>query len=126
MKNNQDVKPTIDNNTWIMFAMMMFTVAKVAALICATIVAVKVNLWVGSALFIAAILFRITWTYIPNKPLEPNGAVGLIDHAKGLVEYRQQSGPLNFQLEKADTFIFRMRVVLEEMGELKAPSKPEK
>jgi hypothetical protein len=49
----------------------------------------------------------------------------LIAAARGLIEYRQQAGPLNFQLEKADTFIFRMRVALEIVGMLQAPSKPE-
>lgn len=44
----------------------------------------------------------------------------LIEAARGLVDYRRRAGPLNFQLEKADDFIFQMSVALEEVEE---PSK---
>ena len=49
------------NNIWVMFAMFLLT-----ALICATIIIVRGEIWIGSALFILAVLFRITWTFIPN------------------------------------------------------------
>lgn len=48
----------------------------------------------------------------------------LIESALGLIEYRKSAGPLNFQLEKADTFIFRIRVALEAMGVIQLPPKP--
>ena len=40
----------------------------------------------------------------------------LLEAARGLVEYRKSSGPINFQLEKADTFIKRMENALEVLG----------
>ena len=40
----------------------------------------------------------------------------VLEAARGLVEYRRQAGPLNFQLEKADDFINRMKNALDEMG----------
>lgn len=49
--------------------------------------------------------------------LRPVGEKALVEAASDLVAYRYAAGPLNFQLEKADTFIFRMRIALEEMGE---------
>jgi hypothetical protein len=54
-------------NFWIIISMVLFTCAKIAALICATTIAIKGNIWIGAALFIAAIIFRITWTYLPSK-----------------------------------------------------------
>jgi len=49
----------------------------------------------------------------------------VLEAARGLVEYRRQAGPLNFQLEKADTFIFRMKNALEALGgEEKGSKKP--
>ena len=54
------------NNIWVMFAMFLFCVTKLTALICATIIIVRGEIWIGSALFILAVLFRITWTFIPN------------------------------------------------------------
>jgi len=63
----------IRKNQWVMVAMLLFTVAKVTALICATIIAIQVNMWIGAVLFLAAILFRITWTYVPaDKPADQN------------------------------------------------------
>jgi len=44
----------------------------------------------------------------------------LITAARGLIEYRQQAGPLNFQLEKADTFILWMRAALDAVGMLQS------
>ena len=54
------------HNAWVMFAMFLFFITKVTALICATIIALHGNIWIGAALFIGAIVFRITWTYVPD------------------------------------------------------------
>ncbi len=54
------------HNFWVMFAMFMFGITKLTALICATIIAIHGNLWVGAALFAGALVIRITWTYIPD------------------------------------------------------------
>lgn len=61
------MKNLIDrHNFWVMFAMFLFGITKVTALICATIISLRGNIWIGAALFIGALIFRITWTYIPN------------------------------------------------------------
>lgn len=66
------------------------------------------------------------WPVDESKALVQSGAgeqlEQLITAARGLIEYRQQAGPLSFQLEKADTFIFRMRVALESVGDPSNPS----
>ena len=36
----------------------------------------------------------------------------VVEAARALVEYRDRAGALNFQLEKADDFLFRMRNAL--------------
>lgn len=54
------------HNAWVMFAMFLFFITKMTALICATIIAIQGNIWIGTLLFLAAIVFRITWTYIPD------------------------------------------------------------
>jgi len=54
------------NNAWVMFAMFLFFITKVTALVCATIISIKGNIWIGAALFVGAIVFRITWTFVPN------------------------------------------------------------
>lgn len=41
----------------------------------------------------------------------------LIETTRGLVQYRADAGPLNFQLEKADHFIRTLFHLLEAMGE---------
>jgi len=37
----------------------------------------------------------------------------LLEACKELIAYRDRNGPLNFQLEKADDFIHRMRVAVD-------------
>ena len=54
------------HNAWVIFAMFLFFITKMTALICATIIAIQGNIWIGTLLFLAAIVFRITWTYIPD------------------------------------------------------------
>ncbi len=54
------------HNFWIMFAMFMFGITKIVALICAAVIAIRGNIWIGAALFIGALVFRITWTYVPD------------------------------------------------------------
>jgi len=53
-------------NAWVIFAMFLFFITKVTALVCATIISIKGNIWIGAALFVGAIVFRITWTFVPN------------------------------------------------------------
>lgn len=57
-------------NFWVMFCMFLFFVTKVTAIVCGTIIALKGNIWIGSALFVCALVFRITWTYIPDPKVE--------------------------------------------------------
>lgn len=71
-------------------------------------------------------LFAILDDIFPRDPDRAGEDVDLLEAVHGLIEYRQQAGPLNFQLEKADTFIFRMRVALEAMGQAQEPSNPDK
>ena len=61
------MKTLIDRqNFWLMFAMLMFAITKITALICAVIIAIRGNIWIGSALFVGALIVRITWTFIPD------------------------------------------------------------
>ncbi len=53
-------------NVWLLVCILFFAVTKIVALICAALIALQGNLWVGSALFIGAIVFRITWTFAPT------------------------------------------------------------
>lgn len=60
-------KVVIDKtNVWLLVSILFFAVTKIVALICAAVIALQGNLWVGSALFIGAIVFRITWTFTPT------------------------------------------------------------
>ena len=53
------------SNSWVMFAMFLFGVTKIVALICSVFIA-RENIWIGAVLFVVAIFFRITWTFIPD------------------------------------------------------------
>jgi len=55
-----------ETNVWILVSILFFAVTKIVALICAALIALQGNLWVGSALFVGAIVFRITWTFTPT------------------------------------------------------------
>ena len=66
-KMEELMKNLVDkHNFWVMFAMFLFCITKVVALVCATIIALRGNIWIGAALFIGAIVFRITWTFMPD------------------------------------------------------------
>ena len=54
------------DNFWVMVCIMFFGVTKIVALICAAVIAVKANIWIGAILFLVAIVFRITWTFTPT------------------------------------------------------------
>jgi len=54
------------DNIWLMVSILFFAVTKIVALICAAVIAVQANIWIGAGLFVAAIVFRITWTFTPT------------------------------------------------------------
>lgn len=54
------------DNFWLMVSILFFAVTKIVALICAAVIAIRGNIWIGAGLFICAILFRITWTFTPT------------------------------------------------------------
>lgn len=83
MKTNNSEPIISGRNVWVFAAMGFFFVTKVTALLCATYIAVKGNIWMGAALFIAAILFRITWTYVPSQEVSFDDQE-IVDIAQGL------------------------------------------
>lgn len=54
------------DNAWVMISILFFAVTKIVALICAAVIAIQGNMWIGAGLFVAAIVFRITWTFTPT------------------------------------------------------------
>jgi len=65
-----------DSRVWVMVAMTLFTISKIAALYFAVYIAVNKSLWVGVGLFVVSLVYRITWSYLSEKQKGGEGTRG--------------------------------------------------